>query len=126
MATTEGLLSISEAARVTGLSAHTLRYYERAGLMLDPVGRAASAHRRYTAQDIAWIVLITRLRATGMPIRTIGAYAELVRRGEGTEAERLAMLERHREAVLARLEETRAHLEAIDHKIDIYREKVGN
>ena len=62
-------LSISDAARVTGLSAHTLRYYERTGLMLDRVSRAESTHRRYTEDDIRWIVLLTKMRGTGMPIR---------------------------------------------------------
>ena len=54
-----------------------LRYYERAGLMLRRVGRAPSSHRRYTADDVRWIVLLTRLRATGMPIRRVREYAAL-------------------------------------------------
>src|SRR5687768_10049306 len=76
-------MSISQAARATGVSAHTLRYYERAGLMLDPVDRAESSHRRYTEGDLGWITLLTRLRGTGMPIRRIAEYAELVRAGDG-------------------------------------------
>ncbi len=126
MATIEEPLTISQAAAATGLTAHTLRYYERAGLMLDPIERASSTHRRYTPGDVNWLILLTRLRSTGMPIRQIRAYAELVRAGEGNEQERLAMLEAHREAVLRQLAETRAHLEAIDIKIDIYREKVSS
>jgi DNA-binding transcriptional MerR regulator len=118
-------LSISDAARLTGVSAHTLRYYERAGLMLARVDRAASSHRRYTDADIRWVVLLTRLRQTGMPIRTIGEYAELARQGDGNEQERLDLLLRHREAVLAQLEETRRSLDAIDVKIDIYRERLS-
>src|SRR5688572_7208302 len=80
-------ISISQAARATGVSAHTLRY-ERAGLMLDPVDRAESSHRRYTERELTWITLLTRLRGTGMPIRRIAEYAELVRAGDGNEAER--------------------------------------
>jgi DNA-binding transcriptional MerR regulator len=118
-------LSISDASRLTGVSAHTLRYYERAGLMLSPVDRAASSHRRYTEADVRWVVLLTRLRQTGMPIRTVAEYAELVRHGDGNEPERLDLLLRHREVVLAQLEETRRSLDAIDHKIDIYRERVA-
>jgi DNA-binding transcriptional MerR regulator len=117
-------LSISDAARTTGLSAHTLRYYERAGLMLD-VERGQSAHRRYTEADIGWIELLTRLRATGMPIRKVREYADLVREGGGNEAERLAVLEAHRREVLAHLEQTRRNLEAIDRKISSYRETVN-
>jgi DNA-binding transcriptional MerR regulator len=119
-------MSISQAARATGVSAHTLRYYERAGLMLDPVDRAESSHRRYTEGDLGWITLLTRLRGTGMPIRRIAEYAELVRAGDGNEGERLALLEEHRRDVLAQLDEVRAHLEAIEFKIGIYRERVSS
>jgi DNA-binding transcriptional MerR regulator len=119
---TADALSISDAAQLTGLSAHTLRYYERAGLMLDPVERAPSTHRRYSEAEIRWVTLLTKLRATGMPIRRIREYAELVRAGEGNEAERLALLETHREAVLEQLDAIRRNLEAIDYKIEIYRD----
>jgi DNA-binding transcriptional MerR regulator len=119
---TADALSISDAADATGLSVHTLRYYERAGLMLDPVGRAPSSHRRYSEDEIRWVTLLTRMRSTGMPIRRIREYAELVRAGEGNEAERLALLETHRESVLAKLDEMRRNLEAVDYKIALYRE----
>jgi DNA-binding transcriptional MerR regulator len=119
---TADALSISDAAQLTGLSAHTLRYYERAGLMLDPVERAPSTHRRYSEAEIRWVTLLTKLRATGMPIRRIRDYAELVRAGEGNEGERLALLEAHREAVLEQLDAMRRNLEAIDYKIEIYRD----
>jgi DNA-binding transcriptional MerR regulator len=119
---TADALSISDAAQLTGLSAHTLRYYERAGLMLDPVERAPSTHRRYSEAEIRWVTLLTKLRATGMPIRRIREYAELVRAGEGNEGERLALLEAHREAVLEQLDAMRRNLEAIDYKIEIYRD----
>ena len=119
-------LSISEASRATGVTAHTLRYYERTGLMLDPVDRAESTHRRYSERDIDWVVLLTRMRKTGMPIRLIRRYAELVREGDGNEQERLALLEEHRRGVLEQLEEVAANLEAIDTKIRIYRERISS
>jgi DNA-binding transcriptional MerR regulator len=122
---TADALSISDAAQLTGLSAHTLRYYERAGLMLDPVERAPSTHRRYSEAEIRWVTLLTKLRATGMPIRRIREYAGLVRAGEGNEAERLALLEAHRDAVIEQLDAMRRNLEAIDYKIEIYRDCVG-
>jgi DNA-binding transcriptional MerR regulator len=118
-------LSISEAAAATGLTTHTLRYYERAGLMLDPVRRAGSSHRRYSEDEIRWVGLLSKLRRTGMPIRSMRAYARLVRAGEGNELERLALLEGHRAEVLAQLRETRRNLEAIELKIDLYRGKLG-
>lgn len=121
--TTAEALSISAAARELGVTVHTLRYYERAGLMLEPVDRAASSHRRYTERDVHWVTLLMRLRATGMPIREIRRYTELVRAGEGNEPERLALLEAHREHVLAQLDEMQQSLAAIERKIDIYRAK---
>lgn len=114
-------LTIAEAARETGLTPDTLRYYEREGLMLRPVDRVSSSHRRYGEADLYWIRLLTKLRGTGMPIRAVREYAALVRAGAGNEAERLELLEGHREAVLAQLEATRRNLEAIDHKIAVYR-----
>lgn len=118
-------LSIAEAAERTGLTAHTLRYYERDGLMLAAVGRSASGHRRYSERDLTWIELITRLRSTGMPISDVRRYAALVRAGDGTEAERLALLKAHRAHVEAQLVEVTGHLRAIDHKIGIYEGKLS-
>jgi DNA-binding transcriptional MerR regulator len=117
-------LTISDAARASGLSAHTLRYYERAGL-LDPVDRAESGHRRYAEEDLARIQFLSKLRSTGMPIRQIRDYAELIRRGDDTHEARLALLEAHRDAVRAQLAETERNLELIDYKIDFYRERLA-
>ena len=116
-------LTISDAARASGVSAHTLRYYERAGL-LEPVDRAGSGHRRYAEEDLARIRFLIRLRSTGMPIRRIREYAELMRRGEDTEEARMALLEEHRDAVRSQLAEMQHNLELIEHKIDFYRERL--
>jgi DNA-binding transcriptional MerR regulator len=118
-------LSIAEAARRTGVSVHTLRYYERAGLVVTAVDRTAGGRRRYHQLDLDWIVICTRLRATGMPIRAIRRYAELVSAGPGNEQERLALLEAHRAEVTARLARTRENLKLIDHKIDVYRGRLA-
>ena len=118
-------LSIAEAARRTGVSVHTLRYYERAGLVVTAVDRTAGGRRRYHQLDLDWIVICTRLWATGMPIRTIRRYAELVSAGPGNEQERLVLLEAHRAEVTARLARTREHLKLIDHKIDVYRGRLA-
>ena len=117
-------LTISEAAERTGLTRHTLRYYERDGLMLG-VGRDGSGHRRYSERDLGWIELITKLRATGMPIREVRRYAELVRAGDANEDERLALLRAHRERVLAQLDTMTSFLDAIDMKISYYAGAVG-
>jgi DNA-binding transcriptional MerR regulator len=116
-------LTIADAARVSGVSAHTLRYYERVGL-IDGVSRADSGHRRYTDGDLAWIDVLQCLRATGMPIRHVQRYAELVRAGEGNEGERLALLRQHRAEVHDRLTEVRRHLAFIERKIAKYQEKI--
>ncbi|MDL4773024.1 MULTISPECIES: MerR family transcriptional regulator [Thermomonosporaceae] len=118
-------LSIAEAARRTGVSVHTLRYYERAGLVVTTVDRTAGGWRRYRKLDLDWITVCTKLRATGMPIRTIRRYAELVSAGPGNEQERLAVMEAHRAEVTARLAEVRENLKVIDHKIDVYRDRLA-
>ncbi|MET1061115.1 MAG: MerR family transcriptional regulator [Nocardioides sp.] len=117
-------MTIAEAAEHSGLTAHTLRYYERDGLMLAPVERSSTGHRRYSERDLTWIELVTRLRATGMPIRDVRRYADLVRAGDGNEPERLALLRDHRRSVLAQLAEVQDHLGAIDRKIGIYVDKL--
>jgi DNA-binding transcriptional MerR regulator len=116
-------MTIAEAAREAGVSVHTLRYYERAGL-LTPIERNGSGHRRFTAADVEWVIVCTRLRATGMPIRRIREYAELVVAGDGNESDRLALLEAHRRDVIARLNEIQRNLELIDYKIHLYRERL--
>ncbi len=113
-------LTIAETAAQTGLTVHTLRYYERDGLMRTAVRRSASGHRAYDEADLAWITLIAKLRATGMPIRDVKQYAALVRAGAGNEPERLALLKSHRERVLEQLDAVRSHLGAIEYKIDLY------
>jgi DNA-binding transcriptional MerR regulator len=118
-------VTIAEAARRSGVSVHTLRYYERAGLVISPVDRTHGGRRRYRPEDLAWIKICTRLRATGMPIRSIRRYAELVAAGRGNEPERLALLEAHRAEVTARIAELRTNLELIEHKIDVYRGRLA-
>jgi DNA-binding transcriptional MerR regulator len=124
MATAATELTVAEAAQAAGVSAHTLRYYERAGL-LAPIERNGSGHRRFTPEDVEWVIVCTKLRATGMPIRMIRAYAALVHEGAGNEGARLALLEVHRVQVLERLAEVERNLELIDFKIDLYRERIG-
>ena len=121
---TERALSIAEAAQASGLSAHTLRYYERTGL-LEPVTRNGSGHRRYREVDLERISFLTKLRATGMPVREVRRYAKLMKAGEATNEERLALLEAHRDAVRAGLEATARNLELVEWKISFYKERLG-
>ena len=89
--------TISEAAAKCGLSQHTLRWYERIGLLGD-IERGGDGRRRFSDGDLDWLSLLTKLRATGMPVRDMQRYAELVRSGAG-QAERLELLKRHRDQV---------------------------
>ena len=107
-----------EAAEKCGLSQHTLRWYERIGL-LDRVSRTADGRRRFSDADLDWLLLLSRLRATGMPVRDMLRYAELVRSGAG-EAERVALLRGHRERVRQALLEQQECLKLLDAKIGNY------
>ena len=117
----ENGMTIQQAAGETGLSAHTLRYYERIGL-ISPVDRAPNGHRRYTEDDVGWIGFLNKLRATGMPISKMKRYADLQRQGDDTLAERLALLEEHRREVKKRIQELERNLAVIEHKIGYYTE----
>jgi DNA-binding transcriptional MerR regulator len=118
-------LSIAEAARRTGVSVHTLRYYERAGLVVATIDRTVGGRRRYQQEDLIWITVCTKLRATGMPIKTIRRYAQLVAAGPGNEEERLALMEAHRADVTAKLAEIQENLKLIDRKINVYRGRLA-
>ncbi len=119
MNTTQQTLTIQEAAEATGLTAHTLRYYERIGLLM-PVGRAANGHRRYSEREIDFIRTLNRWRLTGMPLVDIQRYVKLVQEGDATAGERRALLEAHRQTVVQQLEELQATLAIIDYKIENY------
>jgi len=115
-------LTIQEAAAQLGVSTHTLRYYEHEGL-IQPVERSeSSGHRLYSSSDLGWLKFLKCLRSTGMPIREIKRYADLYSQGESTNSERRALLEMHRERLLASLDELNRSLEAIDYKIAYYRQ----
>jgi DNA-binding transcriptional MerR regulator len=112
-------LTIGQVAAATGLSTHTLRYYEQAGL-LHAVGRTSAGHRLYSPADLDWLQFVMRLKATGMPIAGMQAFARLRPQGVATIGERRELLASHRDAVLARIAELQANLSAIVDKIDWY------
>lgn len=114
----EQRFAIAEVAERAGVTAHTLRYYERAGLL--SVGRDASGYRAYSEDDCARVVFLTRMRSTGMPIRDLQRYVALVEAGPDTVPERLAMMRDHRERVQARIDDLGVALDVIDFKIATY------
>ncbi|SCF41839.1 MerR family transcriptional regulator [Micromonospora mirobrigensis] len=120
ISTQEMGLSVGEAATRVGLTTYTLRWYEQEGLVA-PVGRDSAGRRRYTESDVNWLVLLTRLRRTGMPVRDMRRYAELARQGDRTLGARRALFETHRARVLARMAELTEDLEILNYKIDVYR-----
>jgi DNA-binding transcriptional MerR regulator len=112
-------MKIGELARRSGLTAHTIRYYERIGL-LPYADRDRSSQRDYDASILTWIEFLGKLKTTGMPIREMLRYAALRELGPETGAQRRALLERHREQVRARVAELNACLLVLDTKIDGY------
>jgi deazaflavin-dependent oxidoreductase (nitroreductase family) len=116
-------LSIAEVAEQTGVGVHTLRYYERIGLLQVP--RDEAGRRVYGATEIGRVVFISLLRAAAMPIRDLQEYFGLVARGPGNEADRVEVLERHREHVARSLDELRSALQLIELKLSLYRSSIA-
>ncbi|MFE2432066.1 MerR family transcriptional regulator [Streptomyces sp. NPDC059373] len=114
--------TISEVVACTGLSAHTLRWYERIGLM-PHIDRSHTGQRRFTNKDLDWLAFVGKLRLTGMPVADMVRYAELVRLGDHTRGDRRELLEGTRVDVLRRIAELQDTLAVLDHKIDMYAER---
>ncbi len=112
--------TIREAAERIGVSAHTLRYYERIGL-LARVGRGANGHRRFTGHDLGQAHLLNLLRQSGMSIQQMQAFVRLERQGQAGVAAQCALLESHHAALQARIAGLQQHLAALEGKIAYYR-----
>ncbi|WP_037911549.1 MerR family transcriptional regulator [Actinacidiphila yeochonensis] len=111
--------SIGEVGELTGLSTYTLRFYEQEGL-LAPVRRNAAGRRVFTREEVGWLRVCTKLRATGMPLPEIRRYAELVLAGSGNEQERFALLRRHEERVEHQIADLQEALAVIHRKVGVY------
>jgi len=116
-------LTIQEVSQATGLSAHTLRYYERIGL-IHSIEREENTRRIYTEDDIGWIDFLLKLRATGMSIKEMQKYAKLQRQGDETLPQRVEMLKSLQAKVETRMSELNEHLKLICYKIEIYQQIV--
>lgn len=112
-------MKIGELSAKTGLSAHTIRYYERIGLLPFAM-RDASGQRSYDTSILKWIEFLSRLKATGMPIRNMQRYAKLREQGDSTNEERQNLLIKHRESVRSHMTELQASLLVLDEKINSY------
>jgi DNA-binding transcriptional MerR regulator len=102
------------------MTAHTLRYYERVGL-IQPVGRARNGHRRYSEADEAWLNFLHCMRATNMSIREMQRYAELREKGDSTSLQRRKLLEDHQAAIAAKIEALQQAHALLTHKIANYK-----
>ena len=111
------MYTIHETCEKTGLTAHTLRYYEKEGL-LPNVGRSQGGFRQYSDEDLEALGMICCLKNTGMLLSDIARFMELTREGDQTLRERCELLKRHREVVLGRISEMERHLEKVTHKLD--------
>lgn len=117
----EQYLSIQAISNLTGITAHTLRYYEKNGL-IHAIVRGANGRRQYSTTDLAWIRFLVRLRTTGMSIRQMQQIADLRRQGSATIKERRILLEAHKNKLAERIERLQEHYEVINEKIEIYRQ----
>lgn len=102
------------------MTAHTLRYYERVGL-IQPVGRARNGHRRYSEADEAWLNFLHCMRATNMSIREMQKYAALREQGDSTSLQRRKLLEEHQAGIAEKIAELQKAHELLSHKIANYK-----
>ncbi|MFK0214402.1 MerR family transcriptional regulator [Streptomyces sp. NPDC090298] len=118
-------MSIGEVAERTGLTVHALRFYEREGLLVGPVRRTSGGRRRYTTVDVEWLQICVRLRESGMPLADLKRFAELVRQGQGNEAERLRLLDAHRQRVEEQIQALEECRSLITWKVAVYAEHLA-
>ncbi|MET8264253.1 MerR family transcriptional regulator [Micromonospora arida] len=120
MAEVTASLSIGQIAERTGLSVHTLRFYEQEGLFVSPVRRGPGGRRSYTEDDVDWLTVCIILRASGMPLPALRRYTDLVREGAGNEEERLALLREHHGRVTSQIDRLTQSLDLITFKVGVY------
>lgn len=111
--------SIQQVSQMTGVSVHTLRYYEKIGL-LEGVSRNEQGYRVYGESDLAWLEFLLRLRETGMPIREMKRYSDLRAEGDATAGERRMILEAHQQHIIQQIKVLQDSLHKINYKIDFY------
>ena len=117
-------MRIQEAAQVSGLSSHTLRFYEKSGLIY-PIPRDTSGHRFYRANDIRWLHFVQCLKSTGMPLKDIQQFAKKVRDAENQAELLLQILQQHKVRLDKQLAETQECLSHIDWKINHYQDIIA-
>jgi Predicted transcriptional regulators len=114
---------ISQVADLIGVSAHTLRYYDKEGL-LPYVERNKAGVRKFKESDLNWLKIISCLKNTGMSLKQIKEYVDLGMIGDSTTLERLDIMRKHKEIVLIRLQEIENNLATINQKIMVYENRI--
>ena len=117
------MYTIQEVSKKTGLTAHTLRYYEKEGL-LSGVERTQGGFRQYTDEDLERLGLICCLKNTGMSLQEITRFVTLTHEGDQTLKERVELLREHRESVIARMAEMQRYLDKVTWKLNFFTEKL--
>ena len=117
------MYSIQDVSNKTGLSTHTLRYYEKEGL-ISGVERSQGGFRQYSEEDLERLGLIRCLKNTGMSIQEIARFVKLTHEGDHTLEERVKLLREHRERVLERMAEMQEHLDKVTWKLNFFTEKL--
>ena len=113
--------TLQEVVQRSGLSEHTLRYYERIGL-LDSVKRDnTSGHRRYTAEDVQKIEALACLRTTGMSIEDMRTYFALLKDGKAAADQQLALFEAQKKALEQEMAQKQEHLRYLEHKVAFWK-----
>ena len=114
-------MNIQKFSEITDISSHTIRYYEKIGLLRN-ISRNSSSHRWFTEKDIIWIEFIKRLKDTGMPLGIILNYADLRDEGASTSELRMQILEEHAVMLEEKIAEEQDHLKKLKEKIKHYSE----
>lgn len=117
--------SVTEAAKISGLSAHTLRYYDDLGLF-PFLQRAQGDKRLFSDADMQWVQLIECLRNTGMPISEVKNYVELCLMGDSTLNERLEIVKRQETIMKEQIKEMRKHLKLLQFKKNYYEQQLSD
>ena len=112
-------MTIAEVSRMFEISADTIRYYERIGL-LPAVPRTSGGIRDYGEKDLGWIEFIKCMRGAGLPIEALIEYVALFQQGDASAQARLEILKEQRTLLRKRLEEMQATLKRLDTKIEGY------
>jgi DNA-binding transcriptional MerR regulator len=117
-------MTIAEVSKKYDLTADTLRYYERIGL-IPAVGRTGGGIRDYSASDCGWVEFIKCMRSAGIPVEALIEYVMLFQQGDDTSEARKQILIEQREQLLARMEEMQHTLQRLNTKIEHYGDTVA-